>query len=998
MQSFHCWHARKVAVLAVVFFSSAHLAHSAEPQTAAGTKPALVPDTPAPAGATAAPILPPVPVAQKDASAPLAKPAVKEPATPSDERPRRRDRSWPSGSSKPMAEESTKPSSGPYSAAAAVGGASQASPSKVDAPVADVPKKKAEKLRFQFQWTPWKEVLDWFAKQADLSLVVIETMPQGTFNYTDSRDYTPAEAIDVLNGILELKGFYLHRKDRMLILVPCENGFPPGLIATVPVGALDGKGESEVVNVHFDLSAIRPEEVEAEVQKLLGPLGSLSSMVKSQQLSVTDTVARMRIVRDYLKRIEGPRSTLQLEMYPLNGADGDAVLSVLKVVLAGLPDVRVSIEPKTSKLIAFAPPAQQATIKAILAQFRTGESQKFEVIPLTRNEAQAAADAINKMFSSGDPKQAPQIVADAANRQLIIRAGDAQLVQIRELLKKMREPLDAPVVRSGNVRTIPMSEEDALAVVEQVKKEWPKLQRGNEIRIIRAGGEGPSREPSAVAPEEKPSPERKKTLSPRDDRPADPPRWPEEKLQPTTPEVPKAEPASKVTMDVEERPGKMLGARILCVADPVAPKAGSGGEAPAPSGESKSPASSGESKSPAPSAESKPAAPIFVIAGPNGLTIRCDDLEALDEFERLLMQAMSSSSDAPMGVFYLTFAKAQDVAVELNTILAGGGGDSEDGSDAAKLAGSRRPLATGPIKIIPEARLNALLVLANRTDKATIKRLLNTLDMKESPEENAVTPKTWLIPVQYARAKDIADVLREVYVDRLAQNQQMRMRGGAGLLGLGMMMGGMAGGGGPFGGFGGGGGRGGGGGGGPSRADQANSISIGVDNRTNTLVIGATEAVYNEVSQLVQNLDAAAEEQHETVQVYRLQRTSTDAVQKAIAAFAGDVVQTGTTGTTSTNGNPAATPFGSGGPFGGRGGFGSAFGGGPFGGGQGGFGQGGGFGGRGGGGFGGRGGGGFGGGQGGGFGGRGGGGGGRGGGGGGRGGGGFGGRGGGGGG
>ena len=500
MQSFHCWHARKVAVLAVVFFSSAHLAHSAEPQTAAGTKPALVPDTPAPAGATAAPILPPVPVAQKDASAPLAKPAVKEPATPSDERPRRRDRSWPSGSSKPMAEESTKPSSGPYSAAAAVGGASQASPSKVDAPVADVPKKKAEKLRFQFQWTPWKEVLDWFAKQADLSLVVIETMPQGTFNYTDSRDYTPAEAIDVLNGILELKGFYLHRKDRMLILVPCENGFPPGLIATVPVGALDGKGESEVVNVHFDLSAIRPEEVEAEVQKLLGPLGSLSSMVKSQQLSVTDTVARMRIVRDYLKRIEGPRSTLQLEMYPLNGADGDAVLSVLKVVLAGLPDVRVSIEPKTSKLIAFAPPAQQATIKAILAQFRTGESQKFEVIPLTRNEAQAAADAINKMFSSGDPKQAPQIVADAANRQLIIRAGDAQLVQIRELLKKMREPLNAPVVRSGNVRTIPMSEEDALAVVEQVKKEWPKLQRGNEIRIIRAGGEGPSREPSAVAP------------------------------------------------------------------------------------------------------------------------------------------------------------------------------------------------------------------------------------------------------------------------------------------------------------------------------------------------------------------------------------------------------------------------------------------------------------------------------------------------------------------
>ena len=28
--------------------------------------------------------------------------------------------------------------------------------------------KKAEKLRFQFRFQPWKDVLDWFAQQADL--------------------------------------------------------------------------------------------------------------------------------------------------------------------------------------------------------------------------------------------------------------------------------------------------------------------------------------------------------------------------------------------------------------------------------------------------------------------------------------------------------------------------------------------------------------------------------------------------------------------------------------------------------------------------------------------------------------------------------------------------------------------------------------------------------------------------------------------------------------
>ena len=88
------------------------------------------------------------------------------------------------------------------------GAASQASPSKAEKPPADAAKKKAEKLRFQFRFQPWKDVLDWFAQQADLSLVIPETTPQGTFNYSDTREYTPAEAIDLLNSVLQTKGYH----------------------------------------------------------------------------------------------------------------------------------------------------------------------------------------------------------------------------------------------------------------------------------------------------------------------------------------------------------------------------------------------------------------------------------------------------------------------------------------------------------------------------------------------------------------------------------------------------------------------------------------------------------------------------------------------------------------------------------------------------------------------------------------------------------------------
>ena len=63
------------------------------------------------------------------------------------------------------------------------------------------------------------------------------------------------------------------------------------------------------MNVQFNLTKIRPEDIEAEVQKLLGPQGSVMALAKSQQLSVTDTAGRLRAVRDYLKRIEGPEGT-----------------------------------------------------------------------------------------------------------------------------------------------------------------------------------------------------------------------------------------------------------------------------------------------------------------------------------------------------------------------------------------------------------------------------------------------------------------------------------------------------------------------------------------------------------------------------------------------------------------------------------------------------------------------------------------------------------------
>lgn len=96
-------------------------------------------------------------------------------------------------------------------------------------------------MRFQFRFQPWTDVLQWFARQADLSLV-LDAPPPGTFNYSDTRDYTPSEAIDLLNEVLQTKDFTLIRRGRMLRLVDLKKGLPEGLVPQVTLDDLDKRG------------------------------------------------------------------------------------------------------------------------------------------------------------------------------------------------------------------------------------------------------------------------------------------------------------------------------------------------------------------------------------------------------------------------------------------------------------------------------------------------------------------------------------------------------------------------------------------------------------------------------------------------------------------------------------------------------------------------------------------------------------------------------------
>lgn len=465
---------------------------------------------------------------------------------------------------------------------------------RLQLPPADV------KLRFNFRYQPWKDVLDWLVQQAGFSLVM-DSPPPGTFNYVDDREYTPSEAIDLLNSVLLTKGYVLVRRERMLMLFNVEDGIPPNFLETVKPEDLDSRGDYELVNCLFQLRKMTPEEAELEVKKLLGPQGSVVVLAKARQLLVTETAGKLKTIRRMIDAIENPaegglvrtfrinpssidqvlsivrqmfeipadqmattdgslrlavdptgsrllvsgtpemldrfsellqvldprasetgdllESTPQLEVYPITSADPQMVLQVMQTLLGGMPDVRLAIDSKTGALVAWARPAQHATIRATLQQLQ-GEVGQMEVIPLRVVDPQLAVLAISKLFgtptdgSSGSTSNAPTVDADLSTRMLLVRGTRAQIDQIKQLLTKMGEPpMDGTAGPVNLMRTIPMDAGTAQAVLNQMQSLWPQI-RENRLQIIRgvtpsesngSSGEATSQSATPASSEQKPA-------------------------------------------------------------------------------------------------------------------------------------------------------------------------------------------------------------------------------------------------------------------------------------------------------------------------------------------------------------------------------------------------------------------------------------------------------------------------------------------------------------
>lgn len=841
---------------------------------------------------------------------------------------------------------------------ATIGAAAEDSSPVTSAPTkaTQTPVARPEGLKFNFAGASWSEVLRWFAEQADLSLQ-IDAAPSGTVNFSDpEKTYSVSEGLDLLNRLLLDRGWAVVRRGRMLLLVDLEADNAEKLISEmaelVTPEVFESRGQSDIVRCVFPLGGISPDQAREELGQIIGPWGRINVLAGARQVVVTETVGKLRVIGQVLATaseaqssviqialkhraaeeiMEIARPLLELEagmnsndqirisvsIYgdqlfatgdpskldllssivmradtaPPGSEEGDdvelaaavlkthlievadlqSVYDVLQTLLAGQPEVRLAIDENRQAIVALARPTTQVQIETAIEELE-GSGKDFEIISLKRLEPANALLTINKFFgvTEADSGNGPKVDGDPETGRLWVRGTSQQIETVKRLISELEnDPLAGGL--GDNVRILPFSGDSAMETMRQIESLWPLTGRRNRIRLV----------------------------VPTDETKTEIPNLPDD--------------SGKEASD----PGFMnqQSARPLADADRQTLVWQNGA---ANSGRSRD---SSDSETAGDSNPDYTGDDIVIQLTPAGLVIASRDPEALDLIEQLINSLGTpgtGANDLPT-LFWLKYLKA-DVASEIVASVLGG---ADTGGSAGTMAesvmgglgggmlggllgmggGGDEPSSTltiltsrGSVNIVPDNRLNALIVQAPPADVEFIRTVLAEIDREESPETIQTIARPQLIPVVYQEAAQVAEIVKSVFGEKTAQQQEGGRGGGqprpedliAALRG---------------------GGRGGRGGGDDSPKSEASKIIVAVDERSNSLVVTATPQDFQAVRDLVETLDQQGMEAEQSVEVIAMGGTvKPEIMQQALETILGKKTSTAASPSSSGSRSTASAP------------------------------------------------------------------------------------------
>ncbi|MBC8290987.1 MAG: hypothetical protein H8E37_11795 [Planctomycetes bacterium] len=202
------------------------------------------------------------------------------------------------------------------------------------------PGKPVKTMSFNFRFAQWADVLKMFADASGLTLD-LNVVPPGSFNYYDKKEYTPTEALDVINGYLLQKGYLMIKRDEFLVTLSMDKPIPPNLIPIITETELPKRGRNEMLTLMLKVEGIDAADAVAEIDPLLGPWGKATSLSRTNRLVITDTGANLRRIHGLLTdEIDtGDTQFKKFQLKVIAAADADVIVRDLFGLERGIGNV-----------------------------------------------------------------------------------------------------------------------------------------------------------------------------------------------------------------------------------------------------------------------------------------------------------------------------------------------------------------------------------------------------------------------------------------------------------------------------------------------------------------------------------------------------------------------------------------------------------------------------------------------------------------------------------
>ncbi len=773
----------------------------------------------------------------------------------------------------------------------------------------DTPKSDKDTYHFEMRQKPWREVLEWLADRTQLAFIGVH-IPTGTFTFipTKGKQFTVPQIIDVINeGLLttdNTQKYILIRREHSFTLVPASEAIDPAIVPHISLRDLEKKGRTEVVRIIVQLKTMEAEITAREFKETMSKFGSATALTQSNQLVLQDTAGSLQEIVRRIKDIEeGEAGQVQTFTHKCEYVSAKAAEQTLKNLLGDA----MAEDAALARRSPFGPGGNIQFPQGFPSPFqiqggrgpggpsRDSGQQRRKMHYITSDEAS------NKVYVAGPPdkialartfiKEIDSPQAGGVKIEIIPVAGD-----VTALIGTVTKFMGGGDPKAGG----PILDADVTQNAIMIKGTLQQIAEVKQILNVLAGGAGgvgnmrvhqfPQGGTIPVAEELErmlrlllDNPVR--TIKPEGERPAPPPSEGKEREE---------EEEEELEAAPEEADDDVTGRVLLA------------GQAPGTTPQEKKDAQPGK----------KPAAPITIMAVGDRLIIRSDDPDALRAAQEILRLLTTSTGKGDFEVIRLENANASEAVKLLDEMYNGVRPQQQQQQNpfeammrARTGGGPAQPAAEPRIRVVADPGTNSLLIRANPVDMLAIRRhIRNTIDNADTGDVKAIIRQWVLPPLKHANAIEVASVVYNVYREFMSP-EASRLGGGLGTLGLS--------------------GR------GPSfgrstqRDSQGNQrttqLSIGVDERSNLLVLSCSQNMYNDVKVLVDQLDDAARDSTKTVKVVPIVGLDPALVQQAIDAVQGRTTSATSSpfgsgfGGSSRFGGSSMSPFGSGGmsPFGG---------------------------------------------------------------------------------